>query len=174
MHFNIANGKTLASVNGLDTAQALAQRVRERAVERVHGRLGDVQRRFPQAQHLRQSAAMIVVFVGNENAVEALNAFFDGRQARESFALAESGINQEAGTLGLEQGEVPRAAGRQDGDAQADRFPSVPQQILRIIAERRHRVNEEREIARVIGWQNMSVRQNTWTSWNVSLNKGSR
>jgi hypothetical protein len=117
---------------------------------------------------------MIVVFVGNENAVEALNAFFDGRQARESFALAESGINQEAGTLGLEQGEVPRAAGRQYGDAQADRFPSVPQQILRIIAERRHRVNEEREIARVIGWQNMSVRQNTWTSWNVSLNKGSR
>jgi hypothetical protein len=45
---------------------------------------------------------MIVVFVGNENAVEAVNAFFDGREARESFALAESGVNQEAGALGLE------------------------------------------------------------------------
>jgi hypothetical protein len=40
--------------------------------------------------------------VGNENAVEALNAFFDGRQARQGFAFAESGVNQEAGALGLE------------------------------------------------------------------------
>ena len=45
---------------------------------------------------------MIVVFVSNENAVEAVYFFFDGRHARQSFAFAKSGINQEAGVLGLE------------------------------------------------------------------------
>jgi hypothetical protein len=45
---------------------------------------------------------MIVVFVSNKNGIEAVYFFFNGRQARQSFAFAESGVNQEAGLLGLE------------------------------------------------------------------------
>jgi hypothetical protein len=45
---------------------------------------------------------MIAVFVGNQNAVEVLDVFFDGRKARQRFAFAEAGVNQEAGMLCLE------------------------------------------------------------------------
>ena len=45
---------------------------------------------------------MIIVFVSNENAVEAIYFLFDDCQTRQSFAFTESGINQEAGPLGLE------------------------------------------------------------------------
>ena len=45
---------------------------------------------------------MIVVFVSDQNAVEAVNAFLDSRQPRQRFALAKSGVNKEASTLRLE------------------------------------------------------------------------
>jgi hypothetical protein len=45
---------------------------------------------------------MIVMFVGDENAVDAVNALFDSGQAGQGFALAQSGVNKEAGALGLE------------------------------------------------------------------------
>jgi hypothetical protein len=42
------------------------------------------------------------MFVGNQDAVEVLDVFFDGRQPRQRFALAKSSVNQEAGVLCLE------------------------------------------------------------------------
>ena len=64
--------------------------------------LGDVQRRFPQCQHLRQSVAVIGVFVSDENPVEVVDGHFDGGQPRQRFALAKAGIYQESGALRLE------------------------------------------------------------------------
>ena len=88
VHFDVADHKALAGVNGFDTTQALGEALGQRAVQRVHGRLGDVQRRLPQAQHLRQTVAMIRVFVGDKDAVEVVDGHFDGGESRKSFAFA--------------------------------------------------------------------------------------
>ena len=45
---------------------------------------------------------MIAMFVGDEDAVEVLDVFFDGRKPRQGFAFSESSINQEASPLSLE------------------------------------------------------------------------
>jgi hypothetical protein len=53
---------------------------------------------------------MIGVFVGDEDAVDVLDGSFDGRETGKCFALAKTGVNEEAGPLGLEQCDVARAA----------------------------------------------------------------
>src|SRR5260370_21708004 len=100
----------LARLNRLDVPEPLAKRLREDALHRVHGGFGNVERRFPEAQHLRQAVAMISVFMGDEDAVDALDGSFDGSQTGKCFALAEAGVNEEAGPLRLEQCDVSRAA----------------------------------------------------------------
>ena len=40
--------------------------------------------------------------VGNEDAVEMVDGFFDGGEARERFALAKPGVHEESGALRLE------------------------------------------------------------------------
>ena len=45
--FDIANGKGLAGLDGLDTIEPLAEGVRKNTPERVQGRLRDVKRGFP-------------------------------------------------------------------------------------------------------------------------------
>jgi len=66
---------------------------------------------------------MVGVLVRDEDAVEVIDALFNGGKASESFAFAESGVNEEAGALRLEQRDVARAAGRQNGYPQADQSP---------------------------------------------------
>jgi len=51
-----------------------------------------------------------------------VDSFFDGGESGQRFALAKSGIHQEAGPLRLEQRDVARTPGRQNGYPQADRF----------------------------------------------------
>lgn len=123
VHFNVADGEKLAGADGLDATKALAELFGQDAVERVKRGLGYVQRRFPQSENLRQTAAMVQVFVGDEDTIEMTGFNADGGEARESFALAEAGVNEEAGALGLEQSDVARASRGQNGDAQADRCP---------------------------------------------------
>ena len=45
---------------------------------------------------------MIAMFVGDQDSVEVVNFFLDGRQPRQCFAFAEPGVDQEAGVLCLE------------------------------------------------------------------------
>ena len=66
---------------------------------------------------------MVRVFVGNQDSVKMIEGFFDGRKPRQRFAFAEAGIYKEAGALGFEQRKIARTSGRQNGYAQADRFP---------------------------------------------------
>jgi hypothetical protein len=62
------------------------------------------------------------VFVGDEDAVDVLDGSLDRREPRQRFALAKTGINEESGPLGLQQRDIARAARRQNGYPQADRF----------------------------------------------------
>ena len=81
-------------------------------MQSVHSGLCDEERRFPQAEHLREAVAVVGVLVGDQDPVDVLDSSFNGGEAGQGFALAESGIHQEAGPLGLEQRDVARAAGR--------------------------------------------------------------
>ena len=106
-----------------DAAEPLAKSIGKNTLHGIHSWLGHVERGLPQPEHLRQPAAMVGVLVRDEDAVEVINGLFNGGEAGESFAFAESGVNEEASALRLEQRDVARAAGRQDGYPQADRLP---------------------------------------------------
>jgi hypothetical protein len=111
----------LARVNGLHAIEALAKSFGKNPLQRIHRGLGYIERSFPEAKHLRQAAAVIRVFVGDENTVKMLDGFFNGRKTGQRFPFAQSGVHEESGALRLEQRDVSRAAGRQNGYPQADR-----------------------------------------------------
>src|SRR5207245_6885883 len=71
--FNVANREALPGVNGLDAVETLRQRVGENPMQRVERRCGDEEGCFPRRQGMRQAAAMVCVFVRNQNAVEAVD-----------------------------------------------------------------------------------------------------
>ncbi|SRR5712692_3645335 len=120
---NVADCETLTSVNGFEAMETLAERVGKNAVHRIHGGLGDVEWGLPKAEHLRQAVAVVGVLVRDEDPVKAVDALFNSGKARERFAFPQAGVHEEAGALGLEQGDVARAARRQNGYPQADRLP---------------------------------------------------
>jgi hypothetical protein len=134
--FDVPHGEPLAGLNRLDAAEALGEGVRENAVERVEGRFRDEQRRLPEGEKLWQAGAVVGVLVRDDDAVKAAEVDAGGGKARKRFALAESGVNEEARARSLEQRGVARAAGGKNGDAQADRFPRITANaISRMMAE---------------------------------------
>jgi hypothetical protein len=64
---------------------------------------------------------MIRMFVSNQDAVDALDVLLDRGKPRQRFALSKATVHKESGSLRLEQSNVARAAGRQNGNPQADR-----------------------------------------------------
>ena len=60
---------------------------------------------------MRQTVAMVGVFVGDEDGVEMVEVAFDGGKAGEGFTFAETGVNKDTGGFGFEQGEIARTAG---------------------------------------------------------------
>ena len=107
---NIADGEVLPGLNRFQAAQTLREPIRQGAVQRVHGGFGDVKWRLPQTEHLRQAVAVVGMLVSDEDAVDTVDAQFDGRETRKSFAFAEATVHKESGALRLEQGDVARAA----------------------------------------------------------------
>ena len=103
MDVNVADGETLASLDGFDTSEAFAESVGQNALEGFHGGLGDIERRFPEAEDLRQAVAVIGVFVGDEDCVEAIDAALDSGEAGESFTFPEAGVNEDTSGFRLEQ-----------------------------------------------------------------------
>src|SRR6266849_7777870 len=99
---NVANAEMLPRVNGLHAVEPLAKSFWKNALHHVHSRFGDVERRLPQAKHLRQAVAMVGVLVSDEDAVEMFDGFFDGGEPRERFAFAEPGVHEESSALRLE------------------------------------------------------------------------
>ena len=118
---DIANGKTLPGVDGFDAAEAFAEGFREDAAKLLHGGLGDVERRFPEAEDLREAVTMVGMLVSNEHGVEAVEVAFDGRESGEGFALAKAGVNKDAGGFRFEQRDIARTARGEDGNAKADK-----------------------------------------------------
>ena len=104
MDVNVADGETLASLNGFDTSEAFAESVGQNALEGFHGGLGDIERRLPEAEDLGETVAVVGVFVGNEDRVEPIDVALDSGEAGEGFALSKAGVNEDAGTFGFEQG----------------------------------------------------------------------
>ena len=101
---DIADGEGLASLNGLDAAQALPEGVGKNALEGFHGGLGHIKRRFPEAEDLGEAVRVIGMLVGDEDRVQMIDVPLDGGKAGESFALAEAGVNEDASSFRLEQG----------------------------------------------------------------------
>jgi len=121
INFDIADAEVAATYDFLDTLQALLESFGERALQSVQRRFGYVQRRrFPDAEHLRETVAMVGVLVGDEDGVETAEFPANGGQAGESFAFTETGVDEDSSALSLKQREVAGAAGRQDGNAQGD------------------------------------------------------
>src|SRR5882762_8952914 len=102
MNINVADGEMLPRVNGLHAVEALAKGFWENALHHVHGRFGDIERRLPDSEHLRQAITVVGVFVSDEDAVEMAYDFLDSGEPRERFAFAEPGIHEEPSALRLE------------------------------------------------------------------------
>ena len=77
----------------------------------------------PEAENLRQSADMIAVLVGDDDAIEAVDPRAERFQPAKSFAFAEAGVDEETGGFRFEQRNVARTAGRQNRNADTDRTP---------------------------------------------------
>jgi hypothetical protein len=152
MNIYIPNQEALPRLNCLHAPEAFIQGVWKRAPKRVHRGFRDVKWSFPKAKHLWKAVAVVSVLVGDEDAVDAIDAQFDGREASESFAFAEAAVHKESGALRLEQGDVARAARRQNGNPQADRLlpenrrakaRPLHKRIFRMMAEPRDLVNAQ-------------------------------
>ena len=101
---DIADGKTLASVNGFDAAKTFGESFGQRTVERAHGRLGDVQGRLPDAENLRKPVAMIGMFVSDQYSVEGLDVAANCGQAREGFTFAKASVDEDASIFSFKEG----------------------------------------------------------------------
>ena len=121
VNVNIAYGKVLAGLDGLDALETFLKGFGKDAVERVHGGFGHIERRrLPETEDLRKAGAMIGMFVSDEDGVEVIDFAADGGEAGKRFPFAQTGVNEDAGAFCFQQSEIARATGRQNGNAQAD------------------------------------------------------
>jgi len=88
VHVNIADGKTLPSLDRFDAAKALAESFREDAAKLLESRLGNIEWRFPDTKNLREAVAVVGVLVSDQDGVEAVEVAFDGGKAGQGFAFA--------------------------------------------------------------------------------------
>ena len=100
---DVADREALTGLDGFHATEALAESVGESSLEGIHCGLGDVERRFPEAQHLRETVAVVGVLVGDEDGVETVDVALDGGQAGKGFALSKAGVNEDTGGFCLEQ-----------------------------------------------------------------------
>lgn len=130
MNIDVTDGKTLASLNGFDAAQALAEGFGQDALKLGHCGPGHIQGCFPDTENLGEAVAMVGVFVGDQDGVEVADLSSDRGKPREGFAFSEPGINEDAGAFGFEQRQIARAAGRKNRNAQTDRNCPLPASAL--------------------------------------------
>ena len=101
-------------------------------------RLGQVGGAFPVAGHLRESGAVVAVFVGDEDTVNFFGARAAERfKAPQHFFFAEPGVDEESGAPRFEQRGVARAARRQNGYAKRDTLPPRCASVTELMCARR-------------------------------------
>jgi len=117
MHIDIADGEVLPGVDCFYAPQALFQPVWQRAFEGIKRLFRNVERRFPDSQHLWKAIAVVGMLMSDQNSVELLDRDITSRQARQRFSFAKAAIHQKSGVLRFKQRDVARTAGSQDGNA---------------------------------------------------------
>lgn len=108
--FNIANNEAVSCTDVFDMVQALLRTLGKNAVYFGVRGFGQVHRGAPLAEDLRQSADMIAMFVGDNNAVEAIDQALDRGQPPQRFFFAETRVHQQTRALGFEKRAIARAA----------------------------------------------------------------
>jgi hypothetical protein len=83
---------------------------------------GEINRGAPGAQERSQAADVIGVFVGDDNAVEAINRMSKGGKAPQRFALPQARVHQQARPGSFKQSAIARTARRENAHAKADGF----------------------------------------------------
>jgi len=105
---DVANRKVLAGLDGLDTLETLLESVGKDAAQSIQGGFGDVERRrFPKAENLGKTVAMIGMLVSDEDGVEAIEVTVDSGKAGESFAFAKASVDEDARAFCFEQRQIP-------------------------------------------------------------------
>src|SRR4029077_1816469 len=83
---------------------------------------GEVNRGAPVAQERGQAADMICMFVGDDDAVEAINRMGQRGKAPQRFALPQARVHQQARPGSLKQSAIARTARRENAHAKAYGF----------------------------------------------------
>lgn len=121
--FDIADREAVSRMEIRDVREALVRRFGNTGHRgAMRGRRKE-NRGAPEAENLRQSADMIAVLVGDDDAIEAVDPRAERFQPAKSFAFAEAGVDEETGGFRFEQRNVARTAGRQNRNADTDRTP---------------------------------------------------
>jgi hypothetical protein len=68
------------------------------------------------ARQSDQATDVIGMLVRDQDGVQHFGVFVDQGEPRESFALAEAGVNQDARFFGADEGGVSRTAAGEDAD----------------------------------------------------------
>ena len=121
--FNVADDKSLPGPNVLHAVQALVRSFRQDAQHFSVRGFVQINRGAPLAQHLRERADVIGMFVGDDDTVETIDVASDRGKAPQRFFFAKPCVHQQTGLLRLEQGAVARTARTQNRDAQTDKSP---------------------------------------------------
>ena len=108
--FNIADDEPVSGADVFHMVQALLRTFGQNTLHFGVGGFGEVHRGAPLAQDLRESADMIAMFVGDDDAVKAVDLAADLGEAPKRFFLAETRIHQQTRPLGFEQRAIARAA----------------------------------------------------------------
>lgn len=59
---------------------------------------------------------MVGVFVGDQDGVKVVKVCADGRESRQRFTFSQASVNKDASAFGLEQRQIARTTGREDGN----------------------------------------------------------
>ena len=118
--FDVADGEGCASLEAFDDGVAGAP------VESGGGAFGEVDGLFEGAGDGDEAEDVVGVLVGDDDGVEFGDVLADGCEAGGGFLAGESGVDEDAGGIGADEGAVAGAAGRQYADFQDCRTSWMP------------------------------------------------
>jgi len=124
--FDIADTKSVAGFDELDAVEAARIPFGKKTQSFGMGFGVEIDGGAPGAQQGRQAADVVGMFVGDDDAVEAIQGMSQRSQAAQGFALSQARIHQQARPGSFEQGAITRTARRENAHAKADGISPVP------------------------------------------------
>jgi hypothetical protein len=120
--FDIADAESVARFDEFDVLEAARVTFGKITQGFGVGFGAEVNGSAPGGQQRGQAADVIGVFVGDDDAVEAVNRIRESGQAPQRFALSQARVHQQARPGSLQQGAIARTARRENAHAKADGF----------------------------------------------------